>query len=92
VYIETVSLDGTVFYENNKNQLMSTPQSHKEQKEEKSQKDKKQPLGQPDPETLHTTDPEEHMKGPISSIMQKIKEGAEENDEQDRKETEEGKR
>lgn len=71
---------------------MSTPQSDKEKKEEKSQKDQKQPLGQPDPETLHTTDPEEHMKGPISSIMQKIKEGAEENDEQDRKETKEGKR
>jgi hypothetical protein len=65
---------------------MSTPQSHKEQKDKKSQKDKKQPLGQPDPETLHTTDPEEHMKGPISSVMQKIKEKAEDNDEQDRKE------
>jgi hypothetical protein len=71
---------------------MSAPQSHKEEKDEKSKKDKKQPLGQPDPETLHTTDPEEHMKGPISSVMQKIKDGAEENDEQDRKETEQGKR
>ena len=28
---------------------------------------------QPDPETLHTTDPQEHMKGPISSLMQKTK-------------------
>lgn len=25
----------------------------------------------PDPETLHTTDPQEHMKGPLSSSMQK---------------------
>ena len=23
----------------------------------------------PDPGTLHTTDPQEHMKGPISSLM-----------------------
>jgi hypothetical protein len=28
----------------------------------------------PDPETLHTTDPQEHMKGPISSPMHKIEE------------------
>lgn len=24
---------------------------------------------QPDPETLNTTDPQEHMKGPVSSTM-----------------------
>jgi hypothetical protein len=35
---------------------------------------------QPDPETLGTTDPQEHMKGPISSMMQKAKKGAENND------------
>jgi hypothetical protein len=35
----------------------------------------------PDEETLHTTDPQEHMEGPISSVMQNIKEEAEENDE-----------
>ena len=35
---------------------------------------------QPDPETLNTTDPQEHMKGPISSIMQKGKKAAEHND------------
>ena len=34
----------------------------------------------PDPETLHTTDPEEHMRGPISSLMQDIKEDAEKED------------
>lgn len=33
----------------------------------------------PDPETLHTTDPQEHMKGPISSAVQKTKETVEEN-------------
>lgn len=33
----------------------------------------------PDPETLGTTDPEEHMKGPVSSVMQKIRKEAEKN-------------
>ncbi len=36
----------------------------------------------PEPETLHTTDPQEHMEGPVSSIMQNIKETGEENDQQ----------
>jgi hypothetical protein len=31
----------------------------------------------PDPETLHTTDPQEHMEGPVSSVMQGIKNEAE---------------
>ena len=35
---------------------------------------------EPDPETLHTTDPQEEMKGPISSIMQTIKEEGEVSD------------
>lgn len=35
---------------------------------------------QPDPETLGTTDPQEHMKGPISSMMQNAKKGADHND------------
>ncbi len=35
----------------------------------------------PDPETLHTTDPQEHMKGPVSSVVQNIAEEAEKNDE-----------
>ena len=39
-----------------------------------------QPLSKPDPETLHTTDPQEHMSGPISSTMQNLKENAEELD------------
>ena len=39
----------------------------------------KSPL-KPDPGTLHTTDPEEHMEGPVSSVMQDIKEKAEKND------------
>ena len=35
----------------------------------------------PDPETLHTTDPQEHMEGPISSLVQGVKEKVEENSE-----------
>jgi hypothetical protein len=30
---------------------------------------------QPDPETLHTTDPQDEMKGPVSSFMNNVKEG-----------------
>lgn len=37
-------------------------------------------MSKPDPETLHTTDPQEHMHGPVSSSMQGIRENAEEND------------
>ena len=45
-------------------------------KEEKSTR-------KPDPATLHTTDPQEHMEGPISSAVQKVKEEVEENDDED---------
>ena len=46
---------------------------------------KKDPLA-PDPETLHTTDPQEHMKGPVSSTVKNIEEKAEENDEESKEE------
>ena len=49
-------------------------------KNKKEEKDKSQPTSKPDPETLHTTDPQEHMKGPVSSFMQNIKEEANKND------------
>ena len=42
----------------------------------------------PDPETLHTTDPQENMKGPISSMMQGLKEEFEETDEDKEKDKE----
>ncbi len=38
-------------------------------KEKESNKDA---AVKPDPETLHTTDPQEHMEGPISSLMHKL--------------------
>ena len=50
-------------------------------KNKKEEKDKKQQGLDPDPETLHTTDPQEHMKGPLSSTMQNIKDEANKNDE-----------
>jgi len=33
---------------------------------------------QPDPETLHTTDPQDQMKGPLSSLVNSAKENMEE--------------
>ena len=47
-----------------------------DKKTTKDNKEKESILA-PDEETLHTTDPQEHMKGPISSVMQGIKENAE---------------
>ena len=43
-------------------------------------KDNSDAIVKPDPETLHTTDPQEHMKGPVSSLVQDIKEEAEKDD------------
>lgn len=51
----------------------------------------KNPISKPDPETLHTTDPQEKMKGPVSSLMQNIKKEAEENDEVSKEEADERK-
>lgn len=45
----------------------------------------------PEPETLHTTDPQEEMQGPISSLMQGAKESFE-NKEQSKEEADEEKR
>jgi len=61
------------------------------QPDKKQDKDKKEPALKPDPETLHTPDPQENMEGPVSSIMQNIKEGAEKNDEESKEEADEKK-
>ena len=37
-------------------------------------KENEEPALPPDPETLHKTDPQENMEGPISSLVQKGKE------------------
>jgi|ADGO01.1.fsa_nt_gi hypothetical protein len=39
-----------------------------------------QPISKPDPETLHTPDPQEEMEGPVSSLMNDIRENLEKND------------
>jgi len=57
----------------------------------KNKPEKNQSTSKPDPETLHTTDPQENMKGPVSSIMQNIKEEAEENNSQTKEEADEKK-
>lgn len=49
-------------------------------KNKKEKKDKTPPALKPDPETLNTSDPQDHMKGPVSSTMQNIKEEANKND------------
>jgi hypothetical protein len=45
----------------------------------KATEDNKDAAVQPEPETLNTTDPQEHMKGPLSSLMQGTKESFEDN-------------
>ena len=39
---------------------------------------------QPDQETLHTTDPQEHMDGPISSLVKKAEDSFDSNDEEEK--------
>jgi len=40
----------------------------------------------PDPETLHTTDPQEHMKGPISSSVRTVEKEVEKGDKETKEE------
>ncbi len=56
---------------------MSKSNQDQKKASEKVKQDKK-PAIKPDAETLHTTDPQEHMEGPISSILQSVKENVEE--------------
>ena len=46
------------------------------QDERKDQSNNDTPL-RPDPTTLHTTDPQDNMKGPVSSLMHKTGDGFE---------------
>jgi hypothetical protein len=63
---------------------MSTQQTSKKETEDKKGL-------QPDKETLHTTDPQEEMKGPVSSFMQGMKKTAEDNDKETKEEADEKK-
>jgi hypothetical protein len=47
--------------------------------------DKKKGL-EPDPETLHTTDPQEHMKGPVSSTVRSVEKEVEKGNEESKPE------
>jgi hypothetical protein len=65
-----------------------------EEKTERSKPDKtnKDAAIKSDPGTVDTTDPQEHMRGPLSSLMHKIEESAEKNAEKDiEKQKKEGK-
>jgi len=65
---------------------MSNQTDDKRKKEEKNKS-----TSEPDPETLHTPDPQEKMKGPVSSFMQNVKEEAEKGDEVSKEEADEKK-
>jgi len=54
---------------------MTNPEKDKQQAEEQN----KDASVKPQPETLHTTDPQDEMKGPLSSVVQSGKEAIEEN-------------
>ena len=54
------------FIQTNQNFIMSDKKENITT--EKENKDKTTAV-QPEPETLHTTDPQENMEGPISSLM-----------------------
>lgn len=51
-------------------------------KKQPPKKEQEEPALPPDPETLGKTDPQENMKGPISSTMHKIEEAMEKNDQE----------
>nr|WP_294904148.1 hypothetical protein [uncultured Lacibacter sp.] len=51
-----------------------------ENKTKKNKTDEESAVIKPDPETLHKTDPQDNMKGPISSLVNGVKEVVEEND------------
>lgn len=46
-----------------------------------SPKPNKEETIKPDPKTLHTSDPQDEMEGPLSSLVQGVKENLDENSE-----------
>ncbi len=61
-----------------------TDDKNRKQGDRVGKEDNKDTALRADPETLHTPDPQDEMKGPLSSIMQNISEAA--NDEVSREE------
>jgi hypothetical protein len=43
--------------------------TNREREKNKEKEDNKDAAVKPDPKTLNTTDPQEHMEGPVSSLM-----------------------
>jgi len=56
-----------------------------DEKKEKVQQDKSNENAsiKSDPGTLNTTDPQEHMEGPLSSLMHKVEDKVEDNNQKD---------
>lgn len=52
------------------------------------EKEDDEPMIKPDPETLHTTDPQDHMEGPVSSLVNKTRQTMEKEQEPDEEEAE----
>ena len=55
------------------------------QDEKKLKKGNEDASIQPDEETLHTTDPQDNMKGPVSSLMNEVKEDVEDLDKKEKR-------
>lgn len=53
---------------------------NEKQKEQELKDEQEEGLLKSDPETLHTPDPQEHMEGPVSSLMNGIAEGFDDKD------------
>ncbi len=47
--------------------------SNTEKENQEQYEQNKDAAVKPESETLHTTDPQKHMEGPISSLVQKVK-------------------
>ena len=45
-----------------------------DKRESDDKKESSKPAVKPDPETLHTSDPQEHMDGPVSSLARGLNE------------------
>ena len=61
----------------------SKGQSRDEEKSKVKSKEEEKSKIRSKEENMKATDPQESMRGPVSSLVQKIKEGAEENDEKE---------
>lgn len=53
---------------------------NEKQKEEVLKEEQREGLLKSDPETLHTPDPQEHMEGPVSSLMHGLGESLDDKD------------